>query len=48
MKEDAQKKPAATDTANPALGEYQPPAVESHNPLEIMSAWEDRSSELEY
>jgi hypothetical protein len=27
---------------------YQPPVVESHNPLEIMSAWEDKSSELEY
>jgi hypothetical protein len=27
---------------------YQPPEVESHNPLEIMSRYEDRSSELEF
>jgi hypothetical protein len=27
---------------------YQPPGVESHNPLEIMSKYDDKSSELEF
>ncbi len=27
---------------------YESPTIESHNPLEIMSAWVDRSSDLQF
>ena len=47
MNEEAKEK-LTTDDGNPAPQPYHPPAVESHNPLEIMSAWEDKSSELEF
>lgn len=34
------------DPESSERSEYAPPTVESHRPLDVVSAWTDRSSEL--
>lgn len=47
MKEKEKEEQSRPETKSDKAA-YQPPGVESYNPLEIMSAWEDKSSELEF
>lgn len=46
--EENEKKQSDIEEKTEEKKEYHPPRMESHNPLEIMSAWEDKSSELEF
>jgi len=48
MKEKTQSKEDSVEEKRNDRREYQKPSIESLNPLEIMSAWEDNSSDLEF
>lgn len=48
MKKEIQEKVGSKDEAQATKKNYETPAFESHKPLEIMSKWDDQSSELEY
>ena len=48
MKKEIQEKVGSKDETQATKENYEAPAFESHKPLEIMSAWEDKSSDLEF
>jgi len=48
MKNKSQSKKTSVEEKKNDKKEYQKPSVESLNPLDIMSAWEDNSSDLEF
>ena len=47
MKDKSQSEKAIIEEKKNGKNEYQKPSVESLNPLDIMSKWEDNSSDLE-
>jgi len=48
MKEKTQSKEDSVEEKRNDRREYQKPSIESLNPLEIMSKYEDNSSDLEF
>ena len=48
MKDNSQSEKTSVEENKNDRKEYQKPSVESLNPLDIMSKWDDNSSDLEY
>ena len=48
MKDKSQSKKNSVEEKKNDKKEYQKPSIESYNPLDIMSKWEDNSSDLEF